>query len=91
MAELPAHLEAIARFSLLPVLRKTNVTKLEWNQINLQRHVTWIHPDQAKAGKSIGVPLNVEVLSILRSKIGKNSCYVFVYKGKSVLRANNHA
>jgi len=91
LAELPAHLEAMARFSLLTGLRESNVTKLEWNQIDLQRHVAWIHPDQAKTGKAIGVPLNNEVISIIRSQIGKNSCYVFVYKGKTVLRANNHA
>jgi integrase len=43
----------MARFSLLTGLRESNVTKLEWNQIDLQRQVAWIHPDQAKAGKGM--------------------------------------
>ncbi len=91
LAELPPHLEVMARFSLLTGLRESNVTKLEWNQIDLQRRVAWIHPDQAKAGKAIGVPLNDEAVSIIRSQIGNHARYVFVYKGKTVLRANNHA
>lgn len=91
LAELPSHLEAMARFSLLTGLRESNVTKLEWNQIDLQRRVAWIHPDQAKAGKAIGVPLNDEAVDIVRSQIGNDLHYVFVYKGKAVLRANNHA
>lgn len=81
----------MARFSLLTGLRESNVTKLEWNQIDLQRRVAWIHPDQAKAGKAIGVPLNDEVVNIVRSQVGNDLHYVFVYKGKAVLRANNHA
>ncbi len=91
LAELPPHLEAMARFSLLTGLRESNVTKLEWNQIDLQRRVAWIHPDQAKAGKAIGVPLNDEAVNIVRSQIGNDLHYVFVFKGKAVLRANNHA
>ncbi|ESS66526.1 integrase Int [Methyloglobulus morosus KoM1] len=91
LAELPPHLEAMARFSLLTGLRESNVTKLEWNQIDLQRQVAWIHPDQAKAGKGIGIPLYDEVMHIIRSQFGNNPRYVFVYKGKPVLRANNHA
>lgn len=91
LTELPPHLEAMARFSLLTGLRESNVTLLEWNQIDLQRRVAWIHPDQAKAGKAIGVPLNDEAISIIRAQIGKHQRYVFVYQGKTVLRANNHA
>ena len=89
--ELPVHLETMARFSLLTGLRESNVTKLEWNQIDLQRHVAWIHPDQAMTEKALGVPLNNEAVNILRSQIGKYLRYVFVYKGKPVLKANNHA
>lgn len=81
----------VARFSLLTGLRESNVTKLEWNQIDLQRRVAWIRPDQAKAGKAIGEPLNDEAVNVIRSQIGKHQRYVSVYKGKTVLRANNHA
>jgi integrase len=46
--ELPPHLEAMVRFSLATGLRKSNVTKLMWSQVNLQDRRAWIHADQAK-------------------------------------------
>jgi integrase len=39
IAELPEHLAAMARFSLETGLRKSNVTKLEWSQVDLAARV----------------------------------------------------
>ena len=50
----------------------------------LTRRVAWIHADQAKAGRSIGVPLNNEVVVLLRALQGNHSKLVFTYKGKPV-------
>ncbi|WP_236872910.1 site-specific integrase [Burkholderia sp. LA-2-3-30-S1-D2] len=44
----------------------------------------WIHPDQAKAGKSIGVPLNSEAIALIRKQIGKHHRFVFVRNGKRI-------
>jgi len=63
----------MAQFSLMTGLRESNVTKLEWNQINMQRRVAWNHPDQAKAGKAIGVPLNGVAVNIIREQLGNTS------------------
>jgi integrase len=89
--ELPDHLEAMARFSLATGLRESNVTGLEWSQIDMQRKVTWIHPDQAKAKKAIGIPLNSDAVQVIRSQIGKHDRYVFTYKGNPVLKAGANA
>jgi integrase len=91
MHELPDHLEAMARFSLATGLRESNVTLLEWNQIDLQRKVCWIHPDQVKTGKAIGVPLNQSAVSILTQQIGNHPIRVFTYKGSPVLKASTRA
>jgi integrase len=64
--ELPEHLEAMVRFSLATGLRESNVTGLAWNQIDMQRKVAWIHPDQAKAKKAIGVPLNDDAINVIK-------------------------
>ncbi len=69
--ELPPHLEAMVRFSLTTGLREANVTGLVWNQIDMQRKVAWIHPDQAKAKKAIGIPLNLEAIAVIRHQIGQ--------------------
>ena len=89
--ELPNHLEAMARFSLATGLRESNVTGLEWSQIDMQRKVTWIHPDQAKAKKAIGIPLNTDATQAIRLQIGKHERYVFTYKGNPVLKAGGNA
>lgn len=89
--ELPDHLEAMARFSLATGLREANVTGLEWSQVDMQRKVAWVHADQAKAKKAIGIPLNADAIQVIRSQIGKHDRYVFTYKSKPVLKAGGNA
>jgi len=91
LRELPEHLEALVRFSLATGLRESNVTGLEWNQIDMQKHVACIHPDQAKAGKAIGVPLIGDAIHVLRNQIGKHDTRVFTYKGNPVDKAGTAA
>jgi integrase len=71
--ELPDHLNAMARFTLATGLRESNVTGLQWSQLDMQRRCAWIHADQAKAEKAIGVPLNDEALTVIRQQIGNKS------------------
>ena len=89
--ELPEHLKAMTRFTLSTGLRESNVTGLQWTQIDMQRRCAWIHADQAKGKKAIAVPLNSDALVVIQQQIGKNDIHVFTYKGKPVTRANNHA
>ncbi|NEV62417.1 tyrosine-type recombinase/integrase [Thiorhodococcus minor] len=79
IAELPEHLADMVRFSLATGLREANVTGLEWSQVDLTRRVAWIHPDQAKARRAIGVPLNNDAVLVLRRWIGRHRERVFVY------------
>jgi len=89
--ELPEHLKAMVRFTLSTGLRESNVTGLQWGQIDMQRRCAWIHADQAKGKKAIAVPLNNDALAVIRQQIGKHDTHVFTYKGNPVTRANNHA
>lgn len=81
IAELPAHLAAMARFTLATGLREQNVCRLEWSQVDLERRIAWIHADQAKAGKVISIPLNAEAVVVLREQAGKHPVRVFTYRG----------
>lgn len=45
----------------------------------MQRKVAWINPENAKAGKAIGVALNDTACKVLRGQIGKHSRWVFVH------------
>ncbi len=78
-------------FALAAGLRESNITGLEWPQVDLERRIVWIHPDQAKSRKAITVPLNAEAVLILRSQLGQHARWVFTYHGNRVTRANNHA
>lgn len=79
---LPPHLLPMARFAVATGLRRANVTHLEWSQVDLRRRVAWIHADQAKARKPIGVPLSDDAMAVLRSQLGQHPRYVFTYHGE---------
>lgn len=89
--ELPSHLVDLATFSLATGLRQSNVTGLEWRDIDLSKKHALIHPDQAKTKKAIPVPLNETALNVIRKQIGKHSKFVFTYNGNRILQCNTKA
>jgi integrase len=91
LAELPAHLADMVRFSLATGLRQANMTELCWEQVDLTRAVAWIHADQAKGKRAIPVPLNAEALAVIRAQIGRHPERVFTYRGQPVGNPNTLA
>lgn len=91
VASLPEHLAEMARFSLSTGLRQRNVADLQWSQVDLKRRMAWIHPDQAKARKAIGVPLNAEAMLVLRRLEGRHPTHVFTYRAKPIKQVNTKA
>ncbi len=89
--ELPVHLKLMVRFSLATGLRESNVTHLQWSQLDMQRRCAWVLADQAKAGKAIPVPLNDDAMEVLADQVGKHDVRVFTYKGQVVNDANTKA
>ena len=90
LKELPAHYAEVARFALATGLRMSNILDLEWSQLDMQRRVAWIHPDQAKARRAISVPLNEDAVAIIRGRIGKHQSLVFTRaSGKPIQRIEN--
>lgn len=84
LQELPPHLADMAAFALATGLRRSNITGLQWSQVDLRRRVAWIHPDQAKARKAIAVPLNADALTLIAKQSGKHPTHVFTYRGNPV-------
>ncbi|QND83741.1 Phage integrase [Chromobacterium vaccinii] len=72
-------LKSVVVFALATGLRRSNIVHLEWSQIDMAQKIAWIHPEDAKAGKAIGVALNDTACNILRKQIGKHPRWVFVY------------
>lgn len=79
---LTGNLRQLARFALATGVRRHNATHLEWSQVDLRRRVAWIHPDQAKARKPLGIPLSDEAVRVLREQEGLHERWVFPYRGQ---------
>jgi hypothetical protein len=62
-------------------LRWANLIGLEWSQVDLVRKRAWIHPDQAKAAKPVGVPLNAVAVDVIRRQIGRYQTFAFLVPG----------
>lgn len=91
LAELPEHLADMAAFSLATGLRASNVTGLQWSQVDLARRLAWVHPDQAKARRAIPVPLNADAVLLVRKQLGKHLTHVFSFRGKPVTQVSTKA
>jgi integrase len=91
IGELPDHLKAMVIFSLHTGLRKANVIGLQWSQVDLVRRCVWIHADQAKARKSLFVPLTNAAVLVLRQQMDRHQDYAFTYLGKPVYQVNGKA
>lgn len=72
-------LKSTVEFALCTGLRRSNITRLKWEQIDLQKRMAWIYADDSKSGRAIGVALNDTACAVLRKNIGRHDEYVFVY------------
>ncbi len=91
LMELPSHLSVMAAFSLATGLRRSNVTGLEWSQIDLKRKVAWFEGDQMKSGNPQVIPLNPDALRILLTRLNIHPVFVFTYKGHRIIQTSTAA
>lgn len=91
LAQLPQHLRDMAIFSVATGLRQSNVTRLQWKQVSIERRHLWISADQHKNGKAHAVPLNDAALHVLERRKGDNLKFVFTYEGNPIVQVNTKA
>lgn len=82
--ELPVHVKPIAHFAILTGLRLSNVLRLEWTQVDLNRHIAWIPANKSKNKTPISVPLNKAAMAILSAQQRRHDVFVFTYRGKPI-------
>lgn len=90
IAALPPHFGDMAMFSLATGLRQANVFGLKWEQVDMVRQAAWIHADQAKGRRAIGVPLNQTAMDVLVRQVGKHPRFVFTNANGDQVRALGH-
>lgn len=82
--ELPPHAAALARFGARTGLRQRNIFRLKWADINVRQKRLFVAAAEAKAAKSIGIPLNADAMEILRKQQGKHAVFAFTdHKGRA--------
>ncbi|WP_229114414.1 tyrosine-type recombinase/integrase [Citrobacter farmeri] len=77
--ECPEPLKSVVKFALATGLRRSNIINLEWQQIDMQRRVAWVNPEESKSNRAIGVALNDTACKVLRDQIGNHHKFVFVH------------
>lgn len=82
ISELPPPWDNIVLLALSTGLRKSNLLEMRWDQIDLDRQVTWVYPEQSKSGKPFGVALNSVAMSVLKAQQGLHPVYVFAVNGR---------
>jgi integrase len=88
---LPKHQRDIALFALATGLRQSNVVRLRWSQVDLERRTAWIAADEAKGGEDIHVSLCDLAVEALERQRGKHAEHVFTYKGNPIRYVNTKA
>lgn len=79
---LPEHLRPVCSFALATGLRQRNVTHLRWDQVDMAGRRMWVHADEAKGAKPIGIPLSTDAMAVLKGQEKKDGEWVFPYKGR---------
>jgi integrase len=78
----PPHLKALVQFALATGCRAREITGLEWERVDLDRHTAWLN--QTKNGTPRGVPLNRDAVAVLVEQQGKHPDYCFTFRGKPI-------
>lgn len=81
--ECPEPLKSVVKFALATGLRRSNIVNLEWSQIDMQRRVALIHPEDSKSNRAIGVALNDTACQALKKHTGIHNQWMFVYRESS--------
>ena len=77
--ECPEPLKSVVKFAVATGLRRSNIINMEWQQIDMQRRVAWVNPEDSKSNRVIGVALNDTACKVLRDQIGNHHKWVFVH------------
>lgn len=81
---LPPHSADLAKFGVATGLRKSNITGLTWDRVDMKRRTAYIPGSQAKAGRGIPVALNNDAIEVLRRRQGIHDTWVFTYQGERI-------
>jgi integrase len=83
LGQLPKHSRDMMIFALATGLRRSNVTGMEWNRVDMQRATAFVPANEAKGREAITVPLNADALAVLERWKGRHRRYVFCFRQRA--------
>jgi integrase len=86
LGKFPEHTRGMMLFALATGLRRSNVTGMEWNRIDMKRATAYVPANKAKGRKAINVPLNSDALAVLERWKGKHERYVFCFRKRAPIK-----
>lgn len=87
LGKFPAHTRGLMLFALATGLRRSNVTGMEWNRIDMNRRTAFIPGELVKGGReSLAVPLNDDAIAVLEAWRGKHERYVFCFRKRAPIK-----
>lgn len=84
LKNLPEHTADLARFAVATGLRKSNITGLTWDRVDLKRGTAFITATGAKAGQGIPVALNADAIAVLKRRRKTHDTYCFTYQKQRI-------
>ena len=78
----PPHLARIVVFAYYTAMRKGEILSLDWSEVDLDEGFIYLKGSKTKSGEGRMVPLNNEVVEMLRSMEGNRTGRVFTFNGK---------
>lgn len=78
----PPHLASLVRFALATGCRASEITRLEWERVDLARAHAWLN--QTKNGTPRGIPLNRDAVEVLKEVVGQHPRFCFTYRGQPI-------
>lgn len=88
---LPPHTADLARIAVATGLRRSNITGLSWDRVDLEERRAYIPGSQAKGKKGIPVALNDDAIEVLKRWRGEHEHWVFVWKGRRITQVATKA
>ncbi len=75
----PDYLKPVISFALMSGLRRSNIFKLRWSQIDFDNHCVYIAGADHKSKEHVNTPLSAQAIGLLRYlKVDSQSPFVFI-------------
>lgn len=87
LGKFPPHTRGLMIMALATGMRRSNVTGMEWNRVDLKRGTYYVPASDVK-GRKKGLPvqLNSDAIAILEQWKGKHERYVFCFRRRAPIK-----